>query len=170
MDKISFHAKKTKFVKFKADFHETISKQAEEIPLPSPSKKIENSETTKAFKNKNEVFADLSDRLINHYNIDDISVYQLLGGKNGRLYFENIFGAEIGKLNAEKYFGYDCPMICTNAEGMTDDRSHRARFIERFGNYVIVVSSNAYEAYRISSELSEIRKIISIAFAEVKKL
>lgn len=168
MNKIYFHSSKSKFKKFQDDIQET--KKSEKVPAQAVEIKIKSiSPEKKVYKNKNQVFADLSDQLVNRYNIDSVSVYLLLRQEKGRLSFKKLYGQEISEYILEKYFGYNCPMICTNAGGMIDNISHRARLVEHIGNYMIIVSSSAYEVYRNKYDLEEIRRVVENAFTEVEK-
>lgn len=124
------------------------------------------------YKNSADVFRDLSDRLMPQYGIDAFSVYQRTEKNNdGKIHFRRLFGAEISKFEIEKYFGYNSPVILTNAEGFTDNGSHRSRLIERhLGDYLIIVSCSAYEAFRSDYDLTKIRNEIARAFKEVARL
>ena len=125
-----------------------------------------------AYKNIADVFRDLSEQLMIQYGIDAVSVYQRTEKNNdGKIHFRRLFGAEINKFEIEKYFGYTSPFILTNAEGFTDNSSHRSRFIERHsGDYLIIVSGSAYEAFRSDYDLSKIRYEIAEAFKEVERI
>lgn len=169
MAKITFHSSKSKFKKFQDTVQQETKKaeKAPEILIKTKEKNI--SEERKIYKNKNEAFTDLFNQLVNRYNIDNISVYLSLQKEN-RLFFKKLYGFEISKYMLEKYFGFDCPMICTNIGGMFDNISHRARLIEHIGDYIIIVSSSAYEVYRKSYDIQCIRQIIKATFTEVEKL
>ena len=125
-----------------------------------------------AYKNIADVFRDLSEQLMIQYGIDAVSVYQRTEKNNdGKIHFRRLFGAEINKFEIEKYFGYTSPVILTNAEGFADNASHRSRLIERHsGDYLIVVSGSAYEAFRSEYDLSKIRYEIAGAFKEVERI
>lgn len=89
--------------------------------------------------------------------------------KEHRLITKKIFGAEINKYQLEKYFGYDSPIILTNADGLSDNLSHRARLIERYNDYIVIISSSAFEAFKSELELEDIRSKVKAAYKEVAK-
>ncbi len=158
----SFKADKSrKIKKFNTDSEQkaTINKAALTAPSAAPKKQL------LFFKNREEMFKFLSNKLQNKFNIDSLSVYAVsLNSDNGRLSTKKLFGAEVGNYNVEKYAGYDCPIILTSVNGTADNSSHRARFIERFGSELVIVSSSSYEAFRNPKEFEEIRKMIKRAF------
>lgn len=123
------------------------------------------------YRNAMEVYEYLYSKLTLKFNIDTISVYQLLDKKStdGRLHYRKIYGMNISHYEIEKFFGYDSPFIRTNAAGFKDNRMHRARLIERFGNRLIVISSSAYEVFRSEYDLQMIRNEIRAAFKEVDR-
>ena len=181
MAKIQFRSGKTKvkvFEKEKADSAEqkssVLSDPEEVIPFPDekPKQKEKPQESAKPeYRNETEVFEYLYSKLTMQYNIDTISVYQFSDKKStdGRLHYRKIYSTELSKYEVEKFFGYSTPFIRTNATGFTDNRMHRARFIERFDDRLIVLSSSAYEVFRSEYDLQMIRYEIKTAFKEVEK-
>ena len=136
--------------------------------------KEEPKEKTKkpSYKTVADVFRSLSEKLTMHYNIESVTVYQRTEkNSDGKIHFKRLFGAEISKYEIEKYFGYTSPVILTNAEGFTDNSSHRSRLIERYNNdYLIVISGSSYEVFRSEYDLAKIRYDIAEAFKEVERL
>ncbi len=139
--------------------------------LQEEEQPVKIKEEKQQYRNAAEVYEYLYSKLTLKYNIDTISVYQLDGKKHkdGRLHYQKVYGTEISHYEIEKFFGYTSPFIRTNAAGFTDNRMHRARLIERFGNRLIVVSSSAYEVFRSEYDLQTIRHEIKSAFKEVDK-
>ena len=178
MGKIQFRSGKTKTKVFE-DSHTDAQKSV--LPLAEKAdpwaerqegKSAESKDTDKPeYRNAAEVYEYLYSKLTLKYNIDTISVYQLDGKKykDGRLHYQKVYGTEISHYEIEKFFGYTAPFVRTNASGFTDNRMHRARLIERFGNRLIVVSSSAYEVFRSEYDLQMIRNEIREAFKEVDK-
>ena len=134
-------------------------------------KPVRINEEKPQYRNAAEVYEYLYSTLTLRYNIDTISVYQLSDKKStdGRLHYQKVYGTDISHYEIEKFFGYNTPFIRTNAAGFTDNRMHRARLIERFGNRLIVVSSSAYEVFKSQYDLQMIRKEIKTAFKEVER-
>ena len=154
---ISFHSSKSKFRKFEDEKKETLPEiKVESTALAVVEKKIE----TPVKKSINEILNDLREHLINRYNVDDISVYRITINNKYRLEYNKIYGLAIGEQTLEKYYGIDCPIVYTNAEGLSDNSSHRARLVEKYGDYLIIVSSGAYECFKFRNELDEIRNTI----------
>ena len=150
-----------------------FDKKPSVLELLSKEGRTEEQERKKTtYKNIADVFRDLSEQLMIQYGIDAVSVYQRTEKNNdGKIHFRRLFGAEINKFEIEKYFGYTSPVILTNAEGFADNASHRSRLIERHsGDYLIVVSGSAYEAFRSEYVLSKIRYEIAGAFKEVERI
>lgn len=154
---ISFHSSKSKFRKFEDEKTETLPEiKVESTALAVVEKKVE----IPVKKSINEVLADMRNQLVNRYNIDDISVYRITVNEKCRLEYNKIYGLAISEQTLEKYCGIDCPLIHTNANGMSDNSSHRSRLIEKYGEYLIIVSSGAYECFKFKNELDEIRNTI----------
>lgn len=178
MGNIQFRSSKTKTKVFEDSSTDT---KKSVLPLPEKAdtltelhegRSAESQNTDKPeYRNAAEVYQHLYNKLTLKYNIDAISVYQLEGKKykDGRLHYQKVYGADISPYEIEKFFGYTSPFIRTNAAGFTDNRMHRARLIERFGNRLIVVSSSAYEVFRSEYDLQIIRHEIKSAFKEVDK-
>ena len=101
------------------------------------------------------------------YNIDSLSVYAV-SDKNGRLNYQRIFGTEINTCELEKYCGFDSPVIITNADGFADDKSQRARLIERYGDCTVIAAGTNFETFK--SDTESIRTMIRKAYEEVDKL
>lgn len=101
------------------------------------------------------------------YNIDWLSVYTV-SDKNGRLNYQRIFGTEINTCELEKYCGFDSPVIITNADGFADDKSQRARLIERYGDCTVIAAGTNFETFK--SDTESIRTMIRKAYEEVDKL
>ena len=157
--KFSFGTSKSKFRKFEDKSAETLA----EIKVDSTTTTlavVDKKTETPVKKSINEILNDLREHLINRYNVDDISVYRITVNEKYRLEYSKIYGLAISEPTLEKYYGIDCPIIYTNAEGLSDNSSHRARLIERYGDYLIIVSSGAYECFKFKNELDEIRNTI----------
>lgn len=157
--KISFGTSKSKFRKFEDKSAETSA----EIKIDTATTAltvVEKKEETPVKKSINEILNDLKEHLINRYNVDDISVYRITVNEKYRLEYNKIYGLVISEQALEKYYGIDCPIIYTNAEGLSDNPSHRARLIQKYGDYLIIVSSSAYECFKFKTELDEIRNTI----------
>ena len=101
------------------------------------------------------------------YNIDSLSVYAV-SDKNGRLNYQRIFGTEINTCELEKYCGFDSPVIITNADGFADDKSQRARLIERYDSNIVIAAGTNFETFK--SDTEGIRTMIRKAYEEVDKL
>ena len=101
------------------------------------------------------------------YNIDSLSIYAV-SDKNGRLNYQRIFGTEINTCELEKYCGFDSPVIITNADGFADDKSQRARLIERYGDCTVIAAGTNFETFK--SDTESIRTMIRKAYEEVDKL
>ena len=181
MAKIQFRSGKTKVRVFEetkensAEQKSSVLSDSEEmIPFPDekPKQKEKKHESSKPeYRNAAEVYEYLYSKLTLKFNIDTISVYQLSDKKStdGRLHYRKVYGTELSKYEVEKFFGYSTPFIRTSATGFVDNRMHRARFIERFGVRLIVLSSSAYEVFRSEYDLQIIRHELKTAFKEVEK-
>ena len=172
MDKIKFGAKKSKVKTFGDEPAASKQEQAQTQIVHVQSTSAGNSpkEQTKIYKNTAQVFAELKTDLTERFNIDDISVYQLSLSKEYNFVYHKIYGTDISRCALEKYYSFDQPLILTNADGFADNSSHRARLIERYGVFTVIVSSSAFEAFKQASELEDVRKTIKSAYKEVKKL
>ena len=176
MGKIQFKSGKTKTKVFEdsSETKKAVLPIAEKVDpwAEIQEKKPDKTENEKQqYKNAAEVYEYIYSKLTLKYNIDTISVYQLSDKKStdGRLHYHKVYGTDISPYEIEKFFGYDSPFIRTNAAGFTDNRMHRARLIERFGNRLIVVSSSAYEVFRSEYDLQMIRIEMRSAFKEVDR-
>ena len=157
--KISFGTSKSKFRKFDDKPSETSA----EIKIDNTTTAlavVDKKAETPVKKSISEILNDLKEQLINRYNVDDISVYRITINNKYRLEYNKIYGLAIGEQTLEKYYGIDCPIVYTNAEGLSDNSSHRARLVEKYGDYLIIVSSGAYECFKFRNELDEIRNTI----------
>ena len=176
MGKIQFKSGKTKTKVFEgSNTKKAVLPITEKVDpwadIEEEEKHVRISEEKPQYKNAAEVYEYLYSKLTLKYNIDTISVYQLSDKKStdGRLHYHKVYGTDISPYEIEKFFGYDSPLIRTNAAGFTDNRMHRARLIERFGNRLIVVSSSAYEVFRSEYDLQMIRNEMRSAFKEVDR-
>ncbi len=170
MDKIKFGSNKSKVKTFSADL-------SDEQQEPDKSSIAEHDEVrdsskpkNKIYKNASDVFDELKQKLIKKHNINDISIYVITLSYDYRLNIKNIYGCKIGKIELEKYYGFNSPVILTNADGFSDIQSHRARFIERYGDYYMIISSSAFEAFKSELELEDIRNKVKAAYKEVLNL
>ena len=157
--KISFGTSKSKFRKFDDKPSETSA----EIKIDNTTTAlavVDKKAETPVKKSISEILNDLKEQLINRYNVDDISVYLITSNKEYKLEYKKIYGLDISRQVLEKYYGIDCPIVHTNAEGLSDNSSHRARLVEKYGDYLIIVSSGAYECFKFKNELDEIRNTI----------
>lgn len=169
MNKITFRSSKSKFRTFGSS-----EKQMAGDKTPAPSvaaakkdKQKNSAVKKKVYKNVSDIFVDLKKQLVNQFNIDDVSVY-ILGTKNSRVTIQLKFGNDISKYELEKYYGYDCPVVITNADGFVENVLHRSRLIEIHGKYTVIISSSSFEAFKF--DIEEIRKTIKTAFKEVKEV
>ena len=178
MAKIQFRSDKTKTKVFEAEnstenktpvLFDTKSVVLDRIATEEKEEQKQQSKRT--YRNLNELFKSLSDRLTLKYNIDCISVYQAEDKNDGegRLIFKKLFGADINIYDLEKYYGFSSPAIITNSSGFMHNTMHMSRYIEKFDNRLIIVSGSAYETFRSEYELQRIRDKIRDAFKEVKK-
>ncbi len=164
----SFKAKKSKSKKFAVK--EDVKEKKQETITTQPPKPT-TKEEKKAVQSRKELFAALASQLFQRYNIDEVSIYSVSDvDERGRIYFHLLFGNEISKYVVERYIGYDCVVVSKNADGMVDNTSHRSRLIERFGNYLIVISSNSYEAYKDEYDLFSVRYIVKNEFQKLGEL
>ena len=155
-NQISFGTSKSKFRKFdeKKDNKSEIKVESTALAV------VEKTPETPVKKSITDIFNELRERLFNKYNVDDISVYVITENNECRLEYKKIYGLDINEQVLEKYYGIDCPIVHTNAEGFSDNSSHRARLIEKYGEYLIIVSSGAYECFKFDGEREEIRNTI----------
>lgn len=164
----SFKAQKSKTRAFSFQKDEEKDEKQEKIFIQS---KPVSKEEKKAFQSRSELFSDLADQLFQRYNIDEVSIYSISDvDEQGRIYFHILFGNEISKYVVERYIGYDCVVVSKNADGMVDNTSHRSRLIERFGNYLVVISSSSYEVYKDEYDLFSIRHIVKNEFQRLGEL
>lgn len=169
---ITFGSKKSKVKKF--DSSPAVSESTvSEMPVlseavPDVPKTVTEA---KSYKTLKEIFADMEKDLKDSHNVDAVSVYQLFFKDNSKFSYKRIYGAQIdSQSELEKYYGFDCPVILTNVDGFYNAPSHRARLIERYGIYTIIISSPAFEGFKLTNELEAIRSRIKSAYKEVKKL
>lgn len=170
MDKIKFGSHKSKVKTFSSGLSE---QEPDKSPVPAAEHgKVQDriKPINKIYKNTSDIFDELKHKLIKKHNIDDISVYVITLSYEYRLNIKNIYGCKIGKQELEKYYGFDSPVILTNADGFSDISSHRARFIERYDDYYMIISSSAFEAFKSELELEDIRNKVKAAYKEVLNL
>ena len=157
--KISFGTSKSKFRKFEDKTENKPEIKIEDTKVTALAIVDKKAETPQK-KSVSEILNDVKEQLVNHYNVDDLSIYLITTNQKYRLEYKKIYGLDISEQTLEKYHGINCPIIHTNAEGLSDNPSHRARLIEKYGDYLIIVSSSAYECFKFKSELDEIRNTI----------
>ena len=164
MEEIKFRASKSKS-KALGEKTEKI-KTKKEKPVrqeKKPPKILRRKRVRNAASIRNAIKKIMSEK----YNIDSLSVYAV-SDKNGRLNYQRIFGTEINTCELEKYCGFDSPVIITNADGFADDKSQRARLIERYGDCTVIAAGTNFETFK--SDTESIRNMIRKAYEEVDKL
>ena len=161
MEEIKFRASKSK----SKAFEEKI-KTKKEKPVRQ-EKKPPKILRRKRVRNAASIWNAVKKIMSEKYNIDSLSVYAV-SDKNGRLNYQRIFGTEINTCELEKYCGFDSPVIITNADGFADDKSQRARLIERYGDCTVIAAGTNFETFK--SDTESIRTMIRKAYEEVDKL
>ena len=164
MEEIRFRASKSKFKAFEEK--EEKPKVKKEKPVKE-IKKPRNIFRRRKIKNAASVWNAAKSVLNEKYNIDSLSVY-VITEKNGKMNYDRVFGTEIIVCELEKYCGFDSPVILTNADGFADEKTHRARLIEVYGDYTVIAAGTNFETFKFDS--CSIRNIIRKAYKEVEKL
>ena len=164
MEEIKFRASKSKSKAFEEKTEKIKTKKEKPVRQEKKPPKILR---RKRVRNAASIWNAVKKVLSEKYNIDSLSVYAV-SDKNGRLNYQRIFGTEINTCELEKYCGYDSPVIITNADGFADDKSQRARLIERYGDCTVIAAGTNFETFK--SDTESIRTMIRKAYEEVDKL
>lgn len=164
MEEIKFRASKSKSKAFEEKTEKIKTKKEKPV---RQEKKLPKILRRKRVRNAASIWNAVKKVLSEKYNIDSLSVYAV-SDKNGRLNYQRIFGTEINTCELEKYCGYDRPVIITNADGFADDKSQRARLIERYGDCTVIAAGTNFETFK--SDTESIRTMIRKAYEEVDKL
>lgn len=164
MKEIKFRASKSKSKAFEEKTEKIKTKKEKPV---RQEKKLPKILRRKRVRNAASIWNAVKKVLSEKYNIDSLSVYAV-SDKSGRLNYQRIFGTEINICELEKYCGYDRPVIITNADGFADDKSQRARLIERYGDCTVIAAGTNFETFK--SDTESIRTMIRKAYEEVDKL
>ena len=164
MEEIKFRASKSKSKAFEEKTEKIKTKKEKPVRQEKKPPKILR---RKRVRNAASIWNAVKKVLSEKYNIDSLSVYAV-SDKSGRLNYQRIFGTEINTCELEKYCGYDSPVIITNADGFADDKSQRARLIERYGDCTVIAAGTNFETFK--SDTESIRTMIRKAYEEVDKL
>ena len=164
MEEIKFRASKSKSKALEEKTEKIKTKKEKPVRQEKKPPKIFR---RKRIRNAASIWNAVKKVLSEKYNIDSLSVYAV-SDKNGRLNYQRIFGTEINTCELEKYCGYDSPVIITNADGFADDKSQRARLIERYGDCTVIAAGTNFETFK--SDTESIRTMIRKAYEEVDKL
>ena len=164
MEEIKFRASKSKSKALEEKTEKIKTKKEKPVRQEKKPPKIFR---RKRIRNAASIWNALKKVLSEKYNIDSLSVYAV-SDKNGRLNYQRIFGTEINTCELEKYCGFDSPVIITNADGFADDKSQRARLIERYGDCTVIAAGTNFETFK--SDTESIRTMIRKAYEEVDKL
>ena len=164
MEEIKFRASKSKSKAFEEKTEKIKTKKEKPVRQEKKPPKILR---RKRVRNAASIWNAVKKVLSEKYNIDSLSVYAV-SDKSGRLNYQRIFGTEINTCELEKYCGYDSPVIITNADGFADDKSQRARLIERYGDCTVIAAGTNFETFK--SDTKSIRTMIRKAYEEVDKL
>ena len=164
MEEIKFRASKSKSKAFEEKTEKIKTKKEKPVRQEKKPPKILR---RKRVRNAASIWNAVKKVLSEKYNIDSLSVYAV-SDKNGRLNYQRIFGTEINTCELEKYCGFDSPVIITNADGFADDKSQRARLIERYGDCTVIAAGTNFETFK--SDTESIRTMIRKAYEEVDKL
>ena len=164
MEEIKFRASKSKSKAFEEKTEKIKTKKEKPVRQEKKPPKILR---RKRVRNAASIWNAVKKIVSEKYNIDSLSVYAV-SDKNGRLNYQRIFGTEINTCELEKYCGFDSPVIITNADGFADDKSQRARLIERYGDCTVIASGTNFETFK--SDTESIRTMIRKAYEEVDKL
>ena len=164
MEEIKFRASKSKSKALEEKTEKIKTKKEKPVRQEKKPPKILR---RKRVRNAASIWNAVKKVLSEKYNIDSLSVYAV-SDKSGRLNYQRIFGTEINTCELEKYCGYDSPVIITNADGFADDKSQRARLIERYGDCTVIAAGTNFETFK--SDTKSIRTMIRKAYEEVDKL
>ena len=164
MEEIKFRASKSKSKALEEKTEKIKTKKEKPVRQEKKPPKIFR---RKRIRNAASIWNAVKKVLSEKYNIDSLSVYAV-SDKNGRLNYQRIFGTEINTCELEKYCGFDSPVIITNADGFADDKSQRARLIERYGDCTVIAAGTNFETFK--SDTESIRTMIRKAYEEVDKL
>ena len=164
MEEIKFRAFKSKSKALEKKTEKIKTKKEKPVRQEKKPPKILR---RKRVRNAASIWNAVKKVLSEKYNIDSLSVYAV-SDKNGRLNYQRIFGTEINTCELEKYCGFDSPVIITNADGFADDKSQRARLIERYGDCTVIAAGTNFETFK--SDTGSIRTMIRKAYEEVDKL
>ena len=164
MEEIKFRASKSKSKAFEEKTEKIKTKKEKPVRQEKKPPKILR---RKRVRNAASIWNAVKKIMSEKYNIDSLSVYAV-SDKSGRLNYQRIFGTEINTCELEKYCGFDSPVIITNADGFADDKSQRARLIERYGDCTVIAAGTNFETFK--SDTESIRTMIRKAYEEVDKL
>ena len=164
MEEIKFRASKSKSKALEEKTEKIKTKKEKPVRQEKKPPKILR---RKRVRNAASIWNAVKKIMSEKYNIDSLSVYAV-SDKNGRLNYQRIFGTEINTCELEKYCGFDSPVIITNADGFADDKSQRARLIERYGDCTVIAAGTNFETFK--SDTKSIRTMIRKAYEEVDKL
>ena len=164
MEEIKFRASKSKSKALEEKTEKIKTKKEKPVRQEKKPPKILR---RKRVRNAASIWNAVKKIMSEKYNIDSLSVYAV-SDKNGRLNYQRIFGTEINTCELEKYCGFDSPVIITNADGFADDKSQRARLIERYGDCTVIAAGTNFETFK--SDTESIRTMIRKAYEEVDKL
>ena len=164
MEEIKFRASKSKSKAFEEKTEKIKTKKEKPVRQEKKPPKLFR---RKRVRNAASIWNAVKKVLSEKYNIDSLSVYAV-SDKSGRLNYQRIFGTEINTCELEKYCGFDSPVIITNADGLADDKSQRARLIERYGDCTVIAAGTNFETFK--SDTESIRTMIRKAYEEVDKL
>ncbi len=164
MEEIKFRASKSKSKAFEEKTEKIKTKKEKPVRQEKKPPKILR---RKRVRNAASIWNAVKKIMSEKYNIDSLSVYAV-SDKNGRLNYQRIFGTEINTCELEKYCGFDSPVIITNADGFADDKSQRARLIERYDSNIVIAAGTNFETFK--SDTEGIRTMIRKAYEEVDKL
>ena len=164
MEEIKFRASKSKSKALEEKTEKIKTKKEKPVRQEKKPPKILR---RKRVRNAASIWNAVKKIMSEKYNIDSLSVYAV-SEKNGRINYQRIFGTEINTCELEKYCGFDSPVIITNADGFADDKSQRARLIERYGDCTVIAAGTNFETFK--SDTESIRTMIRKAYEEVDKL
>ena len=164
MEEIKFRASKSKSKAFEEKTEKIKTKKEKPVRQEKKPPKILR---RKRVRNAASIWNAVKKIMSEKYNIDSLSVYAV-SDKSGRLNYQRIFGTEINTCELEKYCGFDSPVIITNADGFADDKSQRARLIERYDSNIVIAAGTNFETFK--SDTESIRTMIRKAYEEVDKL
>ena len=164
MEEIKFRASKSKSKAFEEKTEKIKTKKEKPVRQEKKPPKILR---RKRVRNAASIWNAVKMIMSEKYNIDSLSIYAV-SDKNGRLNYQRIFGTEINTCELEKYCGFDSPVIITNADGFADDKSQRARLIERYDSNIVIAAGTNFETFK--SDTESIRTMIRKAYEEVDKL